>query len=151
MNVVVPSRSSPCSFARPDISCRTSHAHAAPPRANGTLNQKIQCQEISTSAPPSTGPITSPIAATIVFVPIASPSSFFGNASVTSAAELAKRKAPPIACSIRQRISCVPLSANPAPSDAAANTTKPRTYALLRPNRSESRPAVSTNTVETIR
>ena len=76
---------------------------------SGTLNQKTQCHEIATSAPPSTGPITSPIAATIVLVPIASPSCSFGKASVTSAAELANRKAPPMPWRIRQRISTVPL------------------------------------------
>ena len=42
---------------------------------SGTLNQNTHCQPIVTSAPPSTGPSTSPIAATIVFVPIARPSS----------------------------------------------------------------------------
>ena len=41
---------------------------------SGTLNQKTQCHEIATRAPPSTGPITRPTAATIVLVPIASPS-----------------------------------------------------------------------------
>ena len=43
--------------------------------------------------------MTRPTAATIVFVPIASPSSRFGNTSVTSAAALAKRNAPPTPCS----------------------------------------------------
>src|SRR4029077_14849066 len=104
-----------------------------------TLNQKTQCHEIATSAPPSTGPTTSPTAATIVFVPIASPSSFFGKASVTSADEFANRNAPPTPCSTRQRISCVPLPENPAPSDAAEKSRKPSTYACLRPKRSESR------------
>ena len=75
---------------------RTRAPQAAPARAKGTLNQKTQCQEIATSAPPSTGPSTSPIAATIVLAPIARPSSSFGNASVTSAAAFANRKAEPI-------------------------------------------------------
>ncbi len=44
----------------------------------------------------------------------------------------------------------MPLPENPAPSDAAEKSRKPSTYAFLRPNRSESRPAVSTSTVETI-
>ena len=114
------------------------------------MNQKTHGQAIATSAPPSTGPMTRPTAATIVFVPIASPSSSFGNASVTSAAAFAKRNAPPTPCSTRQRISTVPLPAKPAPSDAAEKTRKPSTYACLRPNRSDNRPAVSTRTVETI-
>ena len=61
--------------------CRAWPARAGPARprappasASGTLNQNTQCQEIATSAPPSTGPSTSPTAATIVFVPIARPS-----------------------------------------------------------------------------
>ena len=117
---------------------------------NGTLNQNTQCHEIAISAPPSTGPITSPTAAIITFVPIASPSSFFGNASVTSAAEFAKRNAPPTPCTMRQRISCVPLPEKPAPSDAAEKRRNPSTYACLRPKRSERRPAVSTSTVDAI-
>ncbi len=149
-NVAFPSRSSPRSFPRPDISCRTSSAQPEPSSPSGTLNQKTQLHEISTSAPPSTGPITSPTAAIIVFVPIASPSSSFGNASVTSAAAFAKRNAAPTPCSTRQRISCVPLPEKPAPSDASENATKPSTYAFFRPKRSDSRPAASTSTVETI-
>ena len=94
---------------------------------SGTLNQNTQCQEMATSAPPSTGPITSPTAATIVFVPIARPSCSRGKASVTMAAELAKRNAPPMPCRIRQRMSSVPLPAKPAPSDARAKTRKPPT------------------------
>ena len=114
------------------------------------MNQKTHGHAIATSAPPSTGPITSPTAATIVFVPIASPSWRRGNASVTSAAAFANRNAPPIPCRMRQTISSVPLEANPAPSDASANTRNPSTYAVFRPKRSDSRPAVSTSTVETI-
>ena len=71
-NVTVPRKSNRLSSERPVISWRTSHAHRQPRSANGTLNQNTQCQEIATSAPPSTGPITRPTAATIVFVPIAS-------------------------------------------------------------------------------
>ena len=91
------------------------------------MNQNTQCQEIATSAPPSTGPSTSPIAATIVLAPIASPSCRLGNASVTSAAALANRNAEAVPCSTRHRISTVTPEENPAPSDASANTTKPAT------------------------
>ena len=114
------------------------------------MNQKTQCQEMVTRAPPRTGPMTSPIAATIVLVPIARPSCSRGKASVTRAGPLAKMKAPPIPCTIRQRISWVPSAAKPAPSEAAAKMTKAPTKALLRPKRSDSRPAVSTSTVEEI-
>ena len=85
-----------------------------------------------------------------MFVPIAIPSCERGNASVTSAAAFANRNAPPTPCSTRQRMSSVTSPAKPAPSDAAANTTNPPTYARLRPKRSDSRPAVSTSTVEAI-
>ena len=91
------------------------------------MNQNTQCQEIATSAPPSTGPIARPIAATIVFVPIARPSSSFGKASVTSAAAFANRKAEPIPCSTRHRISTSAFGAKPAPSEAKANSRKPPT------------------------
>ena len=110
---------------------RIDHAHSEPSSANGTLNQKTQCQDTLTSAPPSTGPITRPTAATIVLVPIASPSSSFGNASVTIAAELANRNAAATPCAIRHTISSVPPPANPAPSDASPNSAKPAHVGLL--------------------
>ena len=110
-----------------ESSCSTSQPQSAPASPSGTLNQKTQGQEISTRTPPRTGPRTRPIAATIVFVPIAMPSCSFGNASVTSAAEFANRNAPPIPCRMRQRISSVAPSEKPAPSEASAKTTKPPT------------------------
>ncbi len=121
----MPSVSKVVSSPAPVISRRIENAQMLPSSANGTLNQKTHCQEMSTSAPPSTGPMTRPTAATIVLVPIATPSCSRGNASVTMAAALANRKAPPMPCRIRQTISSVPLAEKPAPSDAAANTTKP--------------------------
>ncbi len=105
---------------------------------------------MSTSTPPSTGPSTRPIAAIIVLAPIASPSCSRGNASVTSAAALAKMKAPPMPWTTRQRISWVPLAAKPAPREAAPKIRNAATKAVLRPNRSARRPAVSTSTVEAI-
>ena len=149
-NVIVPAASKAVSSSRPITSRRTSAAHTLPTIPKGMLNQKTQCQETATSAPPSTGPITSPIAATIVLVPIASPSCWRGNASVTIAAAFANRNEPPMPCTIRHRISCVPSPAKPAPNEASANTTKPPMYAFLRPNWSDSRPALSTRTVEAI-
>ncbi len=71
--------------------------------------------------------MTRPTAATIVLVPIARPSWRAGNASVTIAPEFANRKAPPMPCAIRHRISSVPLVEKPAPSEASAKTTKPPT------------------------
>ena len=149
-NVIVPAASKAVSSSRPITSRRTSAAHTLPTIPKGMLNQKTQCQETATSAPPSTGPITSPIAATIVLVPIASPSCWRGNASVTIAAAFANRNEPPTPCRIRHRISSVPPPANPAPSEAIPNSRNPPMYAFLRPNWSESRPALSTSTVEAI-
>ena len=126
-NVSVPSGSRPRSSSRLASSPSTSPPHRLPASASGTLNQNTHCQPISTSAPPSTGPSTRPTAATIVLVPIASPSCSRGNASVTSAAAFANRNAAPTPCTIRHRISCVPSAEKPAPSDAAANTAKPAT------------------------
>jgi hypothetical protein len=114
------------------------------------LNQNTQCQEISTSAPPSTGPSTRPTPATITLVPIAMPSCSRGNASVTKAEALANSSAPPTPWTMRHRIRSVPPVAKPAPSDATVKTAKPATNARLRPNRSLSRPNVSTSTVEAI-
>ena len=94
---------------------------------SGTLNQNTQCHEIATRAPPSTGPRTRPTAATIMFVPIATPSCSRGNASVTIAELLANRNALAMPWRIRQRISCVPSAEKPAPSDATVKTAKPST------------------------
>ncbi len=146
----MPSASNVVSSPRPVTSRRIEYAQTLPSSANGTLNQNTQCQEMSTSAPPSTGPITSPTAATIVLVPIATPSCSRGNASVTIAAALANRKEPPIPCRTRQTINSVPPLEKPAPSDAMANAMKPPIKAFLRPNWSDRRPALSTNTVDAI-
>ena len=71
--------------------------------------------------------MTRPTAATIVFVPMASPSCSRGNASVTSAEEFAKRKAAPTPWMTRQTMSSVPVAAKPAPSEARPNRAKPPT------------------------
>ncbi len=126
-NVRVPSTSKPRTSSGLASSRRITAPQAAPARASGTLNQNTQCQEIATSAPPSTGPSTSPMAATIVFAPIARPSCSRGKASVTSAAALANRNEELMPCRTRHRISSVPLAAKPAPREAKANSTKPAT------------------------
>ena len=71
--------------------------------------------------------MTSPTAAIMVLVPMARPSCSRGKASVTSAAALANRKAAAMPCTMRHRISSVPLPAKPAPSDASAKAMKPPT------------------------
>ncbi len=121
----MPAASNAVSSDRPESSCRISHAHRLPARPSGTLNQNTHGHENATSTPPSTGPITSPTAATIVFVPIAKPSCSRGNVSVTIATAFANRNEPPTPWRIRHKINCVPLAAKPAPSDANANSAKP--------------------------
>src|SRR3954468_12004083 len=106
-------------------------AHREPTSVNGTLNQNTQCQEMGTSAPPSTGPITTPTAATIVFVPMASPSCSRGKASVTIAPALANRNAPPTPWAIRQRISSVPSPEKPATSEARPRSALARVLKTL--------------------
>ena len=91
------------------------------------MNQNTHCQEIATSAPPSTGPMTRPTAAIITLVPMARPSCSRGKASVTIADALANRKAAPTPCTTRHTSSSVPPPEKPAPSEAAANSRKPPT------------------------
>ena len=92
----MPGRSSLRSASRRESSLSVRALQVAAMTATGTLNQNTQCHEISTSAPPRTGPMTKPIAATIEFVPIATPSCSSGKASATSAGPLAKMNAPAI-------------------------------------------------------
>src|SRR5204863_344505 len=73
-----------------------------------------------------------------------------GEVEQRSAAAFANRNAAPMPCAMRHRMSCVASAEKPAPSDMRAKTTKPATYAFLRPNRSDRRPAVNTSTVEAI-
>ena len=129
------------------VSCSTSAPQTVPMTPSGTLNQNTHSQPNPTSHPPSTGPITRPTAATIVFVPIARPSFSRGKASVTSAPAFANTNAPPTPWTIRHRISAVPESANPAPREASVKTAMPATNRRRRPNWSASRPAGSSSTV----
>ena len=126
-NSSVPGMSNPTTSSRRPTSRSTSHAHNVPAMPSGTLNQNTQCHEIETSAPPSTGPRTRPMAATMTFVPMARPSSAGGNASVTRALALANSSAAPTPCMTRQRISSVPSEAKPAPSEVRVNSAKPAT------------------------
>ena len=131
----------------PVSSRSTSAAHTVPMIPIGTLNQNTHAHPNSTSQPPSTGPITRPTAATIVLVPMASPSCSRGNASVTSAPELANTRAPPTPCTTRHTMRAVPESARPAPSEAIVKRAMPATYSRLRPSWSPRRPAGRSSTV----
>ena len=71
----------------------------------GTLNQKTKRQPKPVSQPPRIGPRIRPAPTTIALMPSALPSSRRGNASVTSAAELAIMNAPPTPWTTRPAIS----------------------------------------------
>ena len=117
---------------------------------NGTLNQNTQCHEIATSAPPSTGPITRPTAATIVFVPIARPSCSRGNASVTIAAALANRNAPPIALEDPPQDQLRAVAGEAGTERGEREHEEAADVRLLAPELIDSRPALRTSTVEAI-
>ena len=105
-------RSSPRSVSR----LRQLAQDAASPRArrrapSGTLNQKTQCQEIDDQRaaehrPDARARPRRPSCS----CPSPAPSCSRGKASVTSAAALANRNAPPMPWTIRHRISSVPLA-----------------------------------------
>jgi hypothetical protein len=69
---------------------------------------------------------------------------------VTSADAFANRNAPPTPWTILQRINEVGPVAKPAPSEASEKMTKPPTKEDLRPNRSDSLPALRSSTVDAI-
>ena len=106
---------------------------------------------IATSAPPSTGPRTRPIAATIVLVPIARPSCSRGKASVTSAAALANRnaRADPLQDPPQDQLRAVGREAR-AERGGGERDEAPDVGAACGRTGRDSRPAVSTSTVEAI-
>ena len=123
---------------------------APPASASGTLNQKTQCQEIATRAPPSTGPMHEPDR---------------GDHRVRAhrQAELLAREgvgdqggavgedegaADPLQDPPEDQLGAVGGEAGA--ERGGAKTTKAPTKAVLRPKRSERRPAVRTSTVEEI-
>ncbi len=79
-----------------------------------------------------------------------------GNASVTMAAELAKRNAPPMPCTTRQTIShsapsapCIQVTVRKI--EATLKIAKPTVNIRTRPNMSPSRPNDTTSTADTTR
>ena len=97
-----------------------------------------------------------PAMAAIEFTLSAVPRWLAGNASVTMAAELANRNAPPMPCTTRQTIShsapsapCIHVTVRKI--DATLKIAKPRVYIRTRPNMSPRRPNDTTSTADTTR
>ena len=97
-----------------------------------------------------------PATAAIEFSPSAMPRWLAGNASVRIAVEFANRKAPPMPCTTRQRIShsaaagpCMQVTDKAI--EATAKTAKPMLYMRTRPYMSPSRPNEMTSTALTTR
>ena len=107
--------------------CSTSSVAAAtvPISPIGRLNQKTVCQPKVVSQPPRIGPMIRPAPTTIALMPRARPSSRRGNASVTSAAELAIRNAPPTPWTSRAATSSSADGASAQATEATVNSAKP--------------------------
>ena len=97
-----------------------------------------------------------PPMAAIEFTLRAVPRWLAGNASVTMAAELANRNAPPMPCTTRQMIShsapsapCIQVTVRKI--DPTLKIAKPRVNIRTRPNMSPSRPNDTTSTADTTR
>ena len=94
--------------------------------------------------------------AAIEFMPSAVPRWLAGNASVRIAVELANRNAPPMPCTMRQRIShrapAVPfIQVTARKMEATVKIANPMLYIRTRPNMSPSRPNDTTSTAVTTR
>ena len=113
-------------------------------RPIGTFTRKASRQDTSTSAPPTTRPITEPtpvIAAnTAVAALRAGP---FGNVVATSARPVGEAIAAPTPCSRRRDTSVVSSQAMPHSTDAMVNSATPTMNVRLRPMVSPSRPPSS--------
>jgi len=93
----------------------------------GTLTKKIQRQpRVEVSTPPRTSPETDPMTIATWLTPNAQPRWFGGKASVRIAALLEKRRAAPIAWTIRKPTRAQALGANPQSNEPTVKRTKPR-------------------------
>ena len=90
---------------RTPMSCSMKYAQTVPNTPTGTETRKIRCQFTGASTPPRISPMNDPAMAAIEFRPSAVPRWLAGNASVRIAVELANRNAPPMPCTMRQKIS----------------------------------------------
>ncbi len=119
------------------------------PAATGRFRKKIDCQlTLWTRKPPTTGPMARAIAETPAHVPIAFPRSAGGNALVMIDSVAGIISAAPTPWTARQATSHVSLGANPMAPLARAKIVTPARKALRRPNRSPSRPPVTSSTAK---
>jgi len=132
------------------------YAHTVPNTPIGAETRKIRCQFTGARTPPRMRPMNDPAIAAIEFTLRAVPRWLIGNASVTMAAALANKNAPPIPCTTRQMIShsapslpCIQVTVRKM--DAMLKIAKPRVYIRTRPNMSPSRPNDTTSTADTTR
>ena len=100
-----------CACLRTPMSCSMKYAHTVPNTPIGAETRKIRCQFIGARTPPRIRPMNDPAMAAIEFTLRAVPRWLAGNASVTMAAELANKNAPPMPCTTRQMISHIAPSA----------------------------------------
>ena len=136
------------------MSCSMKYAQTVPNTPTGTETRKMRCQFTGASTPPRISPMNDPAMAAIEFRPSAVPRWLLGNASVRMAVELANRNAPPMPCTMRQKIShsaaatpCIQVRVRKI--EATVKTAKPRLYMRTRPNMSPSRPNDTTSTAVT--
>ncbi len=115
----------------------------------GRLNQNTVRQPKAVRNPPRIGPRIMPAPTTIALIPSARPSSRRGKASVTSAAELAIRNAPPTPWRALARTRNAALGATAHRTEASVKIANPNVYERARPIMSAIRPALSTRTVIT--
>ena len=115
-------------------------------RANtpiGRFTKKIHRHESQlVSAPPSTGPMATAMPVTAPNTPNATPRSRGGNASASSASDVANMIAPPMPWNARESVRNVGSPASPHSADPIVNTTIPTANTSRRPARSAIDPEV---------
>ena len=115
-------------------------ASTIPTTPTGTLTKKIHSQpRLSTSTPPSSGPVIVARPATAPHMPIAGPRLAGGNRWVMNASVCGVISAAPSPWRARAAMSISAVPDNPHHSEAAVNTTMPARKTRFGPNRSPSR------------
>ena len=122
-------------------------ASTKPKIPTGMLMKKIHSQpRPPTSSPPRIGPTRVATPAVAPHSAIARPRRSAGKIRVMIAIVCGVIIAAPSPCTTRARISQPIVVVSPHPKDASVNTVSPRRYSRLGPNRSPSRPVISTGT-----
>ena len=126
---------------RSQVSGHQRRASTIPRMPNGMLMRKIQCQlAISTSTPPSTGPIADETSATTAINASPRPRSWGGNTRTVMAKPSGARMPAPTPWTTRKAISHSTDHATAQSAEPTVNTPRPMTKKRLRPNWSASRP-----------